>query len=386
MQTVLLSVPSGYHSRALLKPLRHFFSAGIQKKELRLVIASPMSQHLILTREFDGAGFIFTPWQPTLFDQFRPALLVTTTTGLDDYDLPILKQAQKRQVPILTYIESWDNIWKMERQKEKMVKVNHLLVWNKMMQEHTQRVFGYTNDQVHLVGSPRLDYFWHKEKIPSREKLCHFLGVNPQKKLIHIATVELYDISYIVEILATARDRKKIAAPVEIYCSVHPGGDLEKHQWYAQKYNVKLRYSFGRNDRAPNPLFRYNPTEEDMYMLTSLWIHSDLMINFSSTAAIESMLGDTPTINVMFGKPFDWWNWRKSAVYRDFQEHYKDITAEQGTTVVKNKKQLVEAANQYLRNPALHRESRRQTCQKMLTYLDGKAAQRVFNLILEKAK
>ncbi len=386
MQTILLSVPTGYHCRALLKPLRHLLSRAIEKKEMRLVIASPMSQHLTLTREFDGTGFIFSPWQISLFDQFRLALLVTTTTGLDDYDLPILKEAQKRKVPILTYIESWDNIWKMERQKEKMIQVDHLLVWNKMMQEHAQRVFGYTPNQIHLVGSPRLDFFWHKEKLPSREELCRFLGVDPQKKLIHIATVELYDISYVVKILAEARDRKKIATPVEIYCSVHPGGDLAKHQGYAQKYNVKLRYSFGRSDQTPNPLFRYNPTEAEMYLLTSLWIHSDLMINFSSTAAIESMLGDTPTINVMFGKPWDWYAWRKSAVYRDFQEHYKDIIAEQGTTVVKNKKQLLNAVNQYLGKPALHRKGRRKTCQKMLTYLDGRASQRVFDLIIAKAK
>lgn len=383
MKTILLSVPSGSHSRALLKPLRPYFQKAIREQKIKLVIASPMASYPELLSEFQNSGFIFVSWKPKVFIEFQPDILVSTTTGLDEYDIPILSEAKKRNIPTLTYIESWDNIWKMERQKEKMVKVDTLLVWNKIMKEHAQRTFGYKEKQVHLVGSPRLDYFWHKEKIPSREELCQYLGLDPAKKLIHIATVELYDISYVVKILAQARDRGKIKYPVEIYCSVHPGGDIKKHRWYAQKYKVKLNYSFGRNDVAPHPLFRYNPTEKDMYMLTSLWVNSDIMINFSSTAAIESMLGDTPTINIIFGKPFDFRSWRKSAVYRDFKEHYKDIIEEKGAMVVRNRKQLVWAVNQYLENPRLNQNGRRKTCAKMITFLDGQCSQRVFNYILK---
>lgn len=383
MKTILLSVPSGSHSRALLKPLRHLFEQAIQEKKIKLVIVSPMSRYPELTWEFKNSGFIFVSGKKPIFEQYKPNLVVSTTTGLDEYDIPILSEAKRRNIPTLTYIESWDNIWKMERRKEKMVKVDTLLVWNKMMKEHIQKIFDYQDKEIHLVGSPRLDYFWPKDKIPSREELFSYLNLDPQKKLIHIATVELYDISYVVKILAQARDRGKIKYPVEIYCSVHPGGDIKKHRWYAQKYKVKLRYSFGRNDVAPHPLFRYNPTEKDMYMLTSLWVNSDIMINFSSTAAIESMLGDTPTINIIFGKPFDFWGWRKSAVYRDFKEHYKDIIQEKGAMVVRNRKQLVWAVNQYLKNPHLNQEGRRKTCQKMITFLDGQCSQRVFNYILK---
>ena len=384
MRTILLSVPSGSHSRALLKPLRSFFGRAIADQKIKLVIASPMNKYPELTGEFDGSGFVFAPGQENIFAEYKPDLLITTTTGLDDFDLAILQEAKKQKTPILTYVESWDNIWKMEKKKEKMIKVDTLLVWNKMMREHAIKALDYTKDQVHIVGSPRLDYFYREDKIPSREKLFQYLGLDSAKKLAHIATVELYDISYVVKILASARDSGKIKTPLEIYCSVHPGGDIAKHEWYAKKYNVKLRYSFGRSDRSPNPLFRYNPTEEEMYMLTSLWMHSDLMINFSSTAAIESMLGDTPTINVMFGKPFDFLAWRKSAVYRDFQEHYKDIIEEQGTRVVKNKKQLLETVNRYLAHPEIDRKARRETCQKMITFLDGKCSERVFRHILQR--
>ncbi len=382
MKTILLSVPSGSHCRVLLKPLRPFFEHAIVEQKIKLVVVSPMRSHPELLSEFKGSGFVFVSWQPKIFDHFKPNLVVTTTTGLDQFDIPILRQAKKRGIPTLTYVESWDNIYKMERRKEEMVKVDTILVWNQINKKHVKRAFGYKNSQVHCVGSPRLDYFQHKDKLPSREKLCRYLGVDPAKKLIHIATVELYDISYIVKTLAKARDQGKISKPIEIYCSVHPGGDIKKHKWYAEKYQIKLRYSFGRKDNSPHPLFRYNPSLEDMYMLTSLWIHSDLLINFSSTAAIESMLGDTPTINVMFGKPFDFFTWRKSAVVKDFKEHYKDIISESGTTVVRNKKQLLYAVNQYLKNPKLNRKGRKKTCQKMLTYLDGKCRERVFQQII----
>jgi len=89
---------------------------------------------------------------------------------------------------------------------------------------------------------------------------------------------------------------------------------------------------------------------------------------------------------VMFGKPFDFIAWRKSAVYRDFKEHYKDIITERGTRVVKNKKQLLSAVNFYLARPEADREARSKTCQKMITFLDGKCSERVFNHILKKIK
>jgi len=383
MKTILLSVPSGSHARVLLKPLRPLFQKAIQEQKIKLVVVSPMRSYPELLSEFKGSGFVFVSWQPKIFDHFNPDLVVTTTTGLDQFDILILRQAKKRKIPTLTYIESWDNIYKMERRKDEMIKVDTLLVWNQINKKHAKKAFGYRDDDIHCVGSPRLDYFWKKDRIPSREELCRYLSVDPQKKLIHIATVELYDISYVVKILSQARDKGKITKPIEIYCSVHPGGDIEKHKWYAKEYGAKLRYSFGRKDRSPHPLFRYNPSLEDMCMLTSLWIHSDLMINFSSTAAIESMLGDTPTINVMFGKPFDFFTWRKSAVVKDFKEHYKEIINEKGTTVVKNKKQLLSAVNQYLIRPELNHKARIKTCKKMLTYLDGKARERVFQYIIK---
>ncbi len=380
-KNIILSVPSGSHKRAFLQPLQDFFA---QEKNLQLIVISPAAKYPELIKEFTHYPFIWeeNDNEEKIYQKYQPALVITTTTGLDSKDIDILQKAKEKKIKTLTYIESWDNVWKMVRNREKMVMPDKLIVWNEMMKKHIIKEFDFFPQNIYVVGSPRLDYFHHKDKIPSKEILFQSLNLDLQKKLIYISTVELYDTSYIVKIVAQAIKNNQLVKPCQIFASVHPGGKLENHLWYAKKYNIILKHAFGRKEEAPLKDFLYNPSKEDMYMLVALFKYSDVMINLSSTTAIESMLADRPTINVMFGKPFDWIRWRRSAVYRDFQEHYKDIIEEGGTKVVKNKKELILAINTYLKNPQLDAKKRLATCKKMITTIDGTTSQKIFDIIL----
>ena len=82
----------------------------------------------------------------------------------------------------------------------------------------------------------------------------------------------------------------------------------------------------------------------------------------------------------MYGRAFDWWRWRRSMVYRDFQQHYRYITNNHGTTLVKHSRSLIPAINDYLTRPTLHSHERRITAQKLITYTDGSSARRLIDL------
>lgn len=363
---IAISVPTGAHHRTLLMPLKRFFEqdADIEK----VIVITPAARWREEIFPGYGSKFEFTD-NPSV----QADIVVTTTSGLDPNDPAILRAAKEANIPTLTFIESWDNIWKMERLASKQVIADHLIVWNTMMRDHLLRIFPeLTADRISIIGAPRLDYFFQASKIPSRQALFKYIGLPAEmagrSKLIHLSTTELYPIDYVA---------KAIPHVGYLYASVHPGGNMANHA-KLKEYGAVVRYSFGRRDSAPHPDFLYNPTEKELYMLVALFKHSNLLVNHSSTTAIESLLADVPVINVQYGRPFDFLRWRKSPVYRDFKEHYADIISSKAATVVKNPRELIATINKYLAHPELDREARAKTLKKMITTTDGIASQKVF--------
>ncbi len=382
---ILISIPSGFHSRELLMPLKELLSQDSDITQIYCVSPGAPHHSQLFPDYSNKFKFIKNPANKSayekLLNQYKPNIVITNTSGLDPRDIPLLQAAKKLNIKTLTFIASWDNIWKMERLKKKggtQVLANHFIVWNQMMHDHLLKVFPDLNtDQISIIGAPRLDFFFHENKIPSRQELLKYLNIpDDGSKLIHFATTELYPMEYIIRAIKKAEDKKLIKHKLRFYISVHPGGNIEPHQKYAKKYNATVRYSFGRQSTFPDPNFKYNPTLKDIYMLVALFKYSDLLINHSSTVAIESFLGGTPVINVKYGITLDWWNWYRSMVYRDFSQHYQDITANNATALVHNKKELIKAITNYLNSPQLQAAERKQTLQKMITTTDGTASQK----------
>jgi len=326
----------------------------------------------------------------SLLRKIKPSIVLTPTTGLDVLDTPILAAAKAEDIPTLTFIASWDNVFKMERLfkrgyggAHKGAAANRILpdyyaVWNQMNKDHLHRLLPeISSESVVVTGPPRFDYFTHADRIPGNDALRSYLGISEtNSKLLHAATTELYPFEYVISAISKAAQSHELHAPVSLYASVHPGGDIERHRALEQ-YGATVRYSFGRRTRAPHPSFLYVPTDEETYMLISLFKHTAVLVNQSSTVAIESLAADVPVINVKYGQPRDWWHWYRSMVYRDFKQHYRYITEEGATTVVGSPIELRKALNDYLDDPALHASERARTLRKMITNSDGSSSERL---------
>lgn len=386
---IVISVPTGYHVRELLLTLKSHLEASQAIEKITCITPGAPYAAKVFSTYGPKFDFVLNPKTDTehdaLLKRLAPDLVITTTSGLDPNDVPILAAAKKRGIPTLTFIASWDNVWKMERLKNQnrgQVIADHIIVWNTMMRDHLLRVFpDLKPDTIHIIGAPRLDYFSHTDKIPSKRALFDYLGLaDDTYHLIHFSTTELYPMDYIVRTIRQAIDSGTLPKNTYLYASVHPGGNMANHA-ALQKMGVTVRYSFGRRDDAPIKDFLYNPTLEEIYMLVAVFKHASLLINHSSTTAIESFLADVPIINVKYGRSFDWWHWYRSMVYRDFQQHYRDITADGATRVVKSERQLIQAAANYLRHPELDRDNRRLTARKMITTLDGTTSEQVMKVI-----
>lgn len=386
MKKIAISVPSGSHHRALLQPLKDFWLSKNDWKYLIISPGAPWADDLFPASEYPRDQFSFAEFKEEnlkkYYQDFNPDLVLTTTTGRDSADRPILATAKELNLKTCTYIESWDNIWKMARKRSEQIIPDFILVWNKIMQDHLLKEFPEVNPEaVFITGSPRLDIAANPEKLPSRKEVCEKLGLDPGKKILHFSTVELYKMTHVAKDISDAKKEGRIPSDLQLLATTHPGGKFEVHEKWAKELGFTLAATFGRHESGPHPDFVYNPVPYDNALLVALFKEDDIMINFSSTVALEAMLMDTPTIGVMYGKKWDWWNWRKSAVVRDFKEHYADLLSGGGIRVVKNKKQLVSAINEYLKNPEKDKAGREKSCEIIMTFLDGNASRRVFGVI-----
>lgn len=391
--TIAISAPTGFLTRELLLPLKPYLDDDETVKRVVVITpAAPWARELFAAY---GSKYAFEVNPDThenhlaLLRQHRPQVVVTTTAGLDPLDTPILNAAHELAIPTVTFISSWDNVWKMQRREQHgapCVLARHLIVWNTMMRDHLLRLYpSLPPSAISVIGAPRLDYFSHHDKIPPRGTLLTSWGLPvDDRALVHLATTELYPMDYIVAALARAQARRQLVRPIRVVLTVHPGGTIARHRAYATAHGAKVLYSPGRR-AAAHPDFAYNPTVEDLYQHVALFRHSAVLITHSSTVAVESLLADVPVINVNYGRPFDWWRWRRSMVRRDFTEHYRDLLRTGATSVVTSASELMAALNRYLGAPATHREARGQAIRQLITTVDGTAAAKVYTVIRSAA-
>ena len=371
-------------------PLRRHLEANASISEVHVVTpAAPIASDVF--QEF-GAKFFYHEnpkddnGHKELFASLKPDVVITNTVGHDALDEPILRIAKEMKIPTVTFIASWDNVWKIGRLIDSKIPISiadRFIVWNSMMKEHLMRIFpDITEDRIAIIGAPRLDYFSQKEKIASKEEVYTQFGFTDiTRPFIHIATTELYPMEYIVKTIRTNIDSGVIPNNPYIYASVHPGGSLEKYKPFEQ-YGVTVRFSSGRREDITLPSFRYAPKDADIFFLAGVFTHASVLINHSSTVALESLITGVPVINVKYGKTFDFWNWRRSMVYRDFQQHYDDLISDGATYIASSKKELIAAVVDAHNNPHAKDAARKVTVQKMITTTDGTASEKVLNFIL----
>lgn len=388
---LLISAPSGFNTREILLPLAPLLAKDPTIE--RVTVATPAASYADTLFPPLGPKFTFTANAAgqdfsAVLEAEKPDAVITPTNGLDGHDVPILEAARRLNIPSFVFVASWDNVYKIERSIQygrTVVRPDYFAVWNNMMQEHLLRLYPEISETtVRVIGVPRFDFFFSAKPVMAAAALRSALNIpSDDAPLFHCATTELYPFDYILRSIKRAAEDNRIVPAPHLFASVHPGGVLAKHENLRQ-YGATVQFTPGRREASPLPDFRYLPTYDEISLHVALFQQSNLLINHSSTVAIESMLADVPVINIKYGRPFDWWRWRRSMVYRDFHEHYREIIDYNGTSIVASPRELIAAIRQYLANPAFKRAERLATVKRLITFTDGASAKRLVDYIKEK--
>ncbi|MBU4255982.1 MAG: UDP-N-acetylglucosamine 2-epimerase, partial [Thermoplasmatales archaeon] len=210
----------------------------------------------------------------------------------------------------------------------------------------------YKPEQVAVTGAPRYDVLTIADKIYDKNYFCNKWCLNPNRKIVLVATENLpiqeENIIFLKNILKYLRKFPTL----QIVIKPHPG---ERGKWYekvAKEEKMKVTI-----------LPKNSDTFEAIYAC-------DLFFTYASTTGMEAVALNKPVIVVnLTGRP-------------DPVEYVKERVA----LGVYKEEDLKPAVEQLLRDDSELAKNRKKYVEKYLYKIDGKATERIINLIKEVIK
>ena len=314
------------------------------------------------------------PAAESLFDRYRPALLVTSSPGLILAEVPLLRTAARHGVPSAAVDASWDNF---TNKVLPVRRVTRLLVWNELMKQQAIDFHGYRPGDVAITGPPHWDVYFQANRVSSREAFCRRLGADPSRGLITLTTspLELYPhFDHVLRVLIEATRARRWPRSCQILVRVHPRDDAARYREFAGVPEVIVEKPFRSTVKSGDGLSVDITTESQQHLADTLR-HSDVVVQVASTIAIEASIFDTPVVNVSFdgGQPAEWA--RSARRYLRFT-HFVNVTRHGAVRLAETPEQMVDGIAVYLADPSIDAEGRRRVVREQCQFLDGRSSER----------
>lgn len=421
MKTIFISVPNGYYARNILVM---DVIGDLLSRKFRIVILSPAYQEdmfvssfpidpsLFFVDEFEyhrnGADnltvrllkkicctfennrAVFLPsmsllWKlkPThlyseLFNRYKPDLVITFTCGVNDRDIPLIREAKRNNIRSVCIVHSWDNL----RSKGIfLARTDKLAVWNELMKDEAIHFHHYKAEDVFITGPIHFDVYQDPSIYISRDEFFSKLGLDKNKSLVTVSAMsyEHRDNAVLVRLIEEGIKKREFVEPLQILFRPHPLTQVKQAQELKkleEKHQIKVDCRAGSKF---SPTIKWIPTREDMIHLANTIKHSDVMVNVASTLTLEAAILDTPVVNIGFCP-------HESRFFRNATEvwpyaHYKHVLDRKGAAWVKSPKELIDSINQYLKDPSTDRVGRQKIARDICYKQDGQAHVRIREVI-----
>ena len=308
-----------------------------------------------------------------------PDLVITT--GPFQFEQPaIVAAARNLGIPVLALIPSWDNV----STKHRMVfSYDGFIVWSDRTKEELRRFYPDSRHvPIYVVGAAQFDVFFQERFHVTREVFCSDYGLRPELPIIVYAVGSP---NFLKEHHGAVDMAGRVArgdlGNVQMIVRPHPlhdNGEMESQ--------LKEFYPHVVLQKTADVGVALNARLQDERQIKE-WVntfrHADVVINLSSTVAIDAAIFDRPVVNLDYdpepGQP-------NQTLVKDVNHvwtHFKPVAESGGLWLVNNAEEMVEAVKTYLANPGLHRDKRRWIAESVCQHVDGHSGERMAEAILD---
>ena len=327
----------------------------------------------------------------SLFIKYKPVLLFAPNMFSAE-DCRLIKTAQRHGVQTLTTMKSWDV---PTTRGFTRVRADRILTFNEINKAETIAIGDYSAEKVHVIGFPQFDMYARPETFVSREEFFKKIGADPSRKLVLFAAPGDFKNPFTHEILSLLDDAisdGRITENIQILARFHPKYPSTAEQLSNLKNVIKDRpgtYFSKKVEKAldaPQEMtFEWTFTDADLIHLANSIKHSDITINTESTMTLDAAANDKPVVLVGFdgNQKLDFWQ----SVIRNYgREHLQAVLKTEGARLAHDGDELIASINTYLAAPETDAAGRARIRSELLFNVDGKAAIRVADHVIDMAK
>ncbi|MEK7081678.1 MAG: CDP-glycerol glycerophosphotransferase family protein [Patescibacteria group bacterium] len=401
-QTVIVEAIKSFPPRGFIQKLFHFFYAFLIFTGSTKVLATfgaradipPAggNRHMwffksLIANTFGQSLFVkrrLTPWlfkiifrerpYQQLFARYQPDLVMTPAIAFFP-DVELVSEAKRWGVKTIGMVMNWDHLNKYFIP----IHADWLLVQNEPMRREALNWHAYSPEQISIVGFPQFDMYAQPDKylVPKVQfkKAFGLEGIDKTILFISGAAYSLDEPDIIKEISKWISEGKfgpKTKLLIRPYAIAR---DIERE---------REKYKSLEND--PNIVFnwqRRSDSLESKKNFMSMLAYADVIISIFSTTAIESAIFDKPTITIGFDG-YKKRQYHQSIVRLEDMSHFRNVLETGSVKVVRSFPDLLETLISYIKNPAIDADRRKVLVNKMCYKIDGGAANRITDFILEK--
>jgi hypothetical protein len=233
--------------------------------------------------------------------QGTPDLVIGTRSLVSSLEFPMVCEAVRKGLPLITAVSSWDNF---TTKGYLPFPVKRTVVWNRKMAEELEGIFETDADEIVVAGYPRLPLLQDAGDFQSAEQYLAELGLGQYRRFI------LYSASYSElsrvspsepprEFMLIRKVSEQLAPTLPedtcILIRLHPYSQPNEEDYFAGIERVHL-FVPGRTDRYVE---RVMNVADEQHLAAQLQL-SVCIVSMASTMTIDALSLGRPIINVRF--------------------------------------------------------------------------------------
>ena len=342
---------------------------------LNWLIARPLVRKLL--RPLDQA-LIGDPGFGPYFERYRPAAVFLAHL-FDDVEVALLREAKRRGIPSIGYINSWD---KVTTRSSLRLLPDVMLVFNEVVKAEVMRYGDMPESRVIPTGIPQYDRYVTTKPVP-REEFFQRIGIDPAKRLVVYAPMgrTFSDSDWeMIDILEAGIKNGKIGPDAALLVRFQPNDFVDEAEL---KCRPGLHYDIPGIRFGTERGVDWDMGFRELSHLTDTLAHLAVLVCYASSIPIDAAIFSKPTVGIAFEVKKQLLAKSPTQYYRT--EHYAKAVATGGIRLARSKDDLITAINAYLADPSLDRDKRARLIEMQCWRVDGKAGERIAEHILRSA-
>jgi len=312
----------------------------------------------------------------SIFEKYNPDLVFMAHL-FEGPEVHILREAKKRRIKTIGFVNSWDKITGrciMRLLPDKAVVFNDIV--KSEMMTHNEM----DGRDVFVSGLPQYDEHFTSIR-SSKDKFFEKIGIDVSKKLLVYASMgKAFSNSDwdMIDLLYKLNNEKRFGEDVAVLVRFQPNDFVDEQEL---KKRPDLIYNYPGIRFTSKRGADWDMDFGEIKHLSDTLHHMSLLVCYASSMSIDAAVFNKPVVNINFEiNPNEKLQKSPTQYYRT--EHYKKALDTRGIRLVNSEKELVSWVNQYLEDPSLHKKERVELVKQQCKFIDGKSGERVGKLIL----